>query len=237
MVGDSMVKTAIDRIAAGHEKRYEERYRFAGGMDVVTPALPQDAKVLIHNIRMSLGIGRAVVDDEHSWQLGIDYVRYATPEETLATWRSMGVTHAVWVPQQAGGTYELVAREAVFAHALELFSGKVKSLGGYKIAPLSRPPGKDARTPTRVAWLGCGGDPPTGVYLPANIDKRRPERLLSMAELTSNPKAQLAEVPVAVLRSNCSGMKEAFAEVRASFKQTLTMGDVAVWVRKQSPSE
>jgi hypothetical protein len=233
MAGDSLLKVATDRIAAGHEKRYKDRLTFPGGMDVVTPALPKDAKVLIHNIRLSLGIGRPVVDDENSWQLGIDYLAYATPEKTFATWRKLGITHAVWVHQQAGGSYEQVAREATFAHALEVYGGKVTSIGGYQVMPLSRKSAKGARTPTRVAWLGCGGDPPLGVYTPAQIVTRQAERLIAPADLASDAKGQLADVPVAVLRSACGSMSPASAELRASFKQMFTVGDISVWTRKQ----
>jgi hypothetical protein len=232
MAGDSAVKVAIDRIAAGHAKRYKERLTFPGGMDVVTPALPKDAKVLIHNIRLSLGIGRPVVDDEHTWQLGIDYLSYKTPEETFATWRKMGVTHAVWVHHQAGGSYELVAREAAFAHALGVYGGNVTDIGGYQVTALSRKSAKGARAPTRVAWLGCGGDPPLGVYKLADSLKRKPERLFSTADLASDFKGQLADVPVAILRPACGSLGAVSSQLRASYKQMFTVGDVSIWARK-----
>jgi hypothetical protein len=227
MVGDSILKTAIDRVAAGHQKRYEERFAFPG-MGVVTPALPKDAKPLMHNLPLSLGISRRVVDDTHPWQLGIDYGRYAKPEVTLATWRSMGATHVIWAPTQVPGTYETVVREAVFAHALNTVVGKVTNVGGYLVAPISRRATKSAREKTRVAWLGCSGDPPTGVYLPGHIAKKKPERLIS----ETDPKQQLAEVPVAVLRPSCPGLASVSAELNASFKQVLTVGDVSIWTRK-----
>ena len=232
MVGDSIVKVAIDRIAAGHEKRYEERFRFPGGMDVVTPALPKNAKPVVHNHQLTLGIGRPVVDDWDPWQCGIDYLRYPTPQVTLDTWRSMGATHVVWRSQQAGGSYTDVAREAVFAHALEVFGGKVTSIAGYQVAPLRRS-AKGSRSPTRVAWLGCGGDPPTGVYLPPNIEKRKADRLISMEQLAGDAKGQLADVPVAVFRPGCSGSSEASAELSDSFRQVLSVGDVSIWTRRQ----
>jgi hypothetical protein len=231
MVGDSIVKVAIDHIAAGHEKRYEDRFRLPGAMDVVEPALPKDAKPVVHNNQLTLGIGRPIVDDWDLWQVGIDYLRYPTPQVTLDTWRSMGATHVVWRPQQPGGTYTDVAREAVFAHALGVFAGHVESIAGYQVAPLRRS-AKGARSPTRVAWLGCGADPPTGVYAPTNIDTRKADRLISMEQLASNAREQLADVPVVVNRPNCPDTGAAAGELGASFRHILSVGDVSIWARK-----
>lgn len=231
MVGDSILKTAIDRIAAGHQKRYEERFAFPGSMGSLTPALPKSAKPVMHNLSITLGIGRPVVDDNHTWQLGMDYARYATPQETLDVWRSMGGTHVIWVPHQAGGTYESVAREAVFAHALARVTEKVKNVSGYQVATISQRVTRRAREKTRVVFLGCGGDPPLGVYLAKNLATMKAERLIAAADLEADPKRQLADVPVAVLRPNCPGLTSASTEVRSSFQQVLNVGDVLIWVR------
>jgi hypothetical protein len=162
--------------------------------------------------------------------VGIDYLRYPTPQVTLDTWRSMGATHVVWGPHQPGGSYTDVAREAAFAHAVGVFGGEFKSVAGYQVARLRRS-AKGARSPTRIAWLGCGGDPPTGVYAPTNIDTRKPDRLISEEELTGDARAQLIDVPVAVFRPSCPDAGAAAAELNASFRQILSVGDVSIWTR------
>jgi hypothetical protein len=144
----------------------------------------------------------------------------------------MGATHVVWRPQLPGGSYVDVAREAVFAHALEAFGGKVKHIAGYQVVPLSRRSANGARSRTRIAWLGCGSDPSMGVYLPKDVEKRKPDRLISTEELTADAKKQLADVPVAVFRSNCPASGSASAELHASFRQMLSVGDVSIWTRK-----
>jgi hypothetical protein len=233
MIGDSFLKRTVDYFAAGHEKRYEERFRVWGGLQDVEPALPKDAKVLLHEIMEKVGIGRPTVADLDNWQLGIDYFTLATPQATMALWQGMGITHVVWKGESIATTYERVALQAVFLHAIEIYGVETKVLGGYfltRLAYAPAPPG--ASTPTLVAWLGCGGDPPTGIYVPRNVDRRQPERVISPLDLANDPSPELAGVSVAVLRPACPDMAPAIAALNSSFKRVMGAGDVALWVRK-----
>jgi hypothetical protein len=234
MAGDSILKQTVDHLAAGYEKRYEERLRMWGGLQEIEPALPKDAKVLVHEIMEKVGLGRPTVADWDNWQLGIEYFKYATPEATIAVWKRMGITHVVWKPESGATTYERAALQAVFLHAIELYGVETRMLGGYfltRVAYAPVPPG--ASTPTRVAWLGCGADPPTGVYVPVNVNRRRPERVITPLDLSNDPSPALAEVSVAILRSACPDVAPATAVLNSSFKRVTGAGDVALWVRKR----
>ena len=234
MIGDAVLKRTVDHLAAGHEKRYDERFRVGGDLQDVAPALPKGAKVLLHEFWEKLGIGKPSVSDFNDWQLGIDYFKTATPQATLALWRSMGITHVIWKTDRGPSTIEQVEREAAFVDALELYGADTRSIAGYqltRLAPERHAPG--ANTPTRVAWLGCGGDPPTGIYVPGDVSRRKPERVISPLDFANDASAPLAGVSVAVLRPDCPEMAPAAAELNASFKRVLGAGGVALWVRKR----
>jgi hypothetical protein len=234
MNGDSVLKQTIDYLAAGHEKKYDSRFRVGNALQDVAPALPEDAKVLLHFFWEKLGVGKPTVSDFDPWQLGIDYFTTDTPRATVALWRSMGITHAIWKTEISATDFEGVAREAVFAHAISVYGVDQKSISGYLIDRLSTglvPAGAD--TPTRVAWLGCGGDPSPGIYVPGKLSPPQPERLIQPLDLANDPSQALAGVPVAVLRSGCPSMAPAASVLGVSFTRMIGVGDVAVWVRRR----
>jgi hypothetical protein len=233
MIGESILKRTIDHLAAGHQKRYEERFRM-GGLEDVAPALPKGAKVLLHEFCEKFGIGKPTVADLDEWQLGIDYFKSATPQDTYALWRRMGVTHVVWKTERNASSYEQVAREAVFFHALQVYGEEPRAYGSYLLSALKlgpTPPG--AATPTRVAWLGCEADPPTGIYIPANVNLRKPERAIAPLDLANDAAPALAAASVAILRANCPDMAAAAAELNGSFRRVLGAGAVSLWLRNR----
>jgi hypothetical protein len=234
MAGDSILKKTVDYLSAGYDKRYAERFRLGGSLQDVAPALPKGSKVLIHEIVEKVGIGKPTVADVDNWQLGIAYLEYPAPRDTAAVWRRMGITHTVWKGEALGQTLDRLAQQAVFLHALEVYGEPTQYLGGYHLNKLNyEPTPKGAETPTRVAWLGCGGDPPLGVYVPANLDKRQPERAITPLELSNDPTPALAGASVAILRPSCAGLEPAMSVLNASFRRVMGAGDVSLWVRSR----
>jgi hypothetical protein len=233
MIGDSFLKKAVDFIAAGHEKRYEERFRYGSALQDIGPKLPKDAKVLLHTFQERLGIGRPSVADSDEWQLGIDYVAYPTAKTTFDVWKSMGITHAIWRSELGASTIEGVAREAVFAEAIDRYGADTRPMSGYLLSRLDASAARaGGDTPTKVAWFGCGADPRTGVYAPANLAQRWPERLISPLDFANDATQALAGVTVAVLRPGCPDVAPAVAELNSSFKRVMSAGDVSIWVRR-----
>jgi hypothetical protein len=234
MVGDSIVKSAVDHLAAGHDRRYAERFKM-GNADFkeIAKILPKNAKVMTHEMWDRLGLDRESVQDHDEWQLGIDYLSYPTPAATMAVWRRMGITHVVWKTERGASSYEQVALEAVFNDAIGVFGADTRSVGGYLVTRLATGPSPArAQTPTRLAWLGCGGDPPMGVYLPNRIGARRAERLIFLPDLEGDVHRALSDVSVVVLRPSCSAIAGAAAQLASSFKRASGAGDVSLWVRK-----
>lgn len=232
MVGDSVLKKTIDHLSAGHDKRYEGRLRIDNGLQDVAKEIPKGAKVLLHEIHPKLGVGAPTVLDADRFQLGIDYLGSPSPETTLALWRGLGITHVLWRADRGGMTYETLALEAVFADAMEHFGDKPKRVVGLELSELRASPARaGADAPTRLAWLGCGGDPVAGVYSPRGLTERRVERRLDASQLAGDPAAALAGVSLLILRPACPEMKAATAEIERSFRRLIQAGDVALWTR------
>ena len=89
-----------------------------------------------------------------------------------------------------------------------------------------------AERPFVLAWLGCGGDPPTGIYSPRGLTTRQPEKPLGEIELATAPTEALAEVSALIMRPSCVGLEGAKRELDRAFQKTTTGGDVMVWVRR-----
>jgi hypothetical protein len=233
MVGESIVKSAIDHLAAGHERRYQRFQMGDAGFQEMAKVLPKDAKVMTHEWWDRLGLDRESVSDHDEWQLAIDYVSYPTPEVTMAVWRRMGITHIVWKTERGSSTIKQVALETVFNDAIAVFGADTQAIGGYLVTRLPSGPSPDrAQRPTRVAWLGCGADPPTGVYLPHKVESRLPERQLSPPDLDGDAQRALSDVSAVVLRPACPANAGVAGQLPASFKRVSGAGDVSLWVRK-----
>jgi hypothetical protein len=233
MIGDSPLKRTVDYLAAGSQKLYKERFRIWGDVQDVGKAVPKGAKVLLHEMQEKLGIGAEAVADAAQWQLGLDYLASSSPQDTLALWKRMGITHLVWRPDRNAASAEWLAREAVFVHALELYGADTKVIGPYRltgVAALPTRPGADVAT--RIAWLGCGRDPPPGIYTPHGLAKGQPLETISLAMLANQPEAALSTAQIAILRPSCAELKAASAVIGGPFRKVIRAVDNELWIRK-----
>ena len=57
---------------------------------------PEDAKVLVHDEHLTLGIDRPMFNDARAWQTGIDYGMGSRPSEIWSLLRSFDLSHVVW---------------------------------------------------------------------------------------------------------------------------------------------
>lgn len=240
MIGDSVVKAAVDFLSAGHEGNYRDRFRYPGLLEDVAPHLPAGTKVLLHEIQVKLGLGAPAITDMPEWQGAFEYLIQDVPSEIERHWRLYGATHVVWMPRKGGPwTADKLAREAVFHRVLEPFLAQSNPVetGSYRV--LALPPAGAVTldsSPTRIAWLGCADDPPSGLYTAAGLEKRTPLAAVASAGPSTPPEAALAKANAVIVRSGCAEWPaDKTFLARAGFRHRFDSSPHEVWVRSPHP--
>jgi hypothetical protein len=235
MIGDSPLKVLIDLVAAGHSGRYEDRRRLHGGsLQPIGEHLPEHSKVLIHERHDRLGITVESIHDTIGWQGAIDYLLLETSNATVDLWRKLGVTHAMWWAERGGISPEDAAREAGFFRAIDQWCDGPDNIGDKRRCKLMdhAKDGTLAAQPTRIAWLGCGGDPPLGIFTQQELAERRTDHRLSEERVHEAPLEALSAANALVLRPSCGYLGGVESEISKQFKPMQRAGDVAIWVRR-----
>ncbi|HEY0706358.1 MAG TPA: hypothetical protein VGG33_06155 [Polyangia bacterium] len=234
MVGDSPLKPFADRMAAGHEKKGPARFVFGGTLVDLGRELPPSARVLVHDMNVKLGIGRPTVVDEIGWQGLFEYLHIESPSRAFALWRKLGVTHALWQPDRGDQSPTSLAREAVFVRTVKFHQRAETQNGGVRLSTLTTEPSPpSAEAPTRIAWLGCGGDPSLGVYSPLALAKGRPPEIgIDADTLATRPGDALQLANAAIVRSSCGGRESVHSELSRNFETGISAGGVTLWIRR-----
>src|SRR5262249_2697356 len=115
--------------------------------------LPRDARVLLHETHLRLGIGVPSVSDARGTQGALSYRRMRSPRELWEKLRALGVTHVVWSPSPGG--QELYGDEIVFYDFVTHHLRGAKLVEGMWVAELGATPPSDVPYGP-VALQGCG---------------------------------------------------------------------------------
>jgi hypothetical protein len=231
MGGDNPLKLFVDYVALEQQGRYSDQTRVWGDLQKndLSHRVPPGSVLLAHHFTEKLGAGIPSVLDGKGWQGAIDYLTLPTPAATLALWRRLGITHVWWDQSLPGRDDDLMAREAVFQHAAATFVPSTEVINHYQfgaLAPSARP--ERAAERTRIAWIGCGSDVPTGLYDPRGFAEGRGATDLG---LVSRP--ALAAANVVLRRTSCPGPATEITDtLNIQFLQRVHIGDVAVFVRR-----
>ena len=176
MAGGSSAVTTSTLLAQGYKKAYNRRLLvpgnlFAAGRD---SALPQRARVLVHEEHFQLGIGRPVLSDFAGWQYGLRYELQESPAALQQKLTSMGITHILSRPTISKG-FDSLGADIRFFDFLHFDTRKVKRVGGFELYALtSEVP--SAPESNNVAYLGCSRVYRPGLYLLADMKTRDAQR-------------------------------------------------------------
>ncbi len=158
----SPVKAVVDLLGEGYKHNYEARFRIFSPWSDIGQALPDRARVLLHDNHVHAGLGASQVSDWGGWQFGISYGRLETPRAVHDMYRTMGISHLVWEKQVSKG-WDSVAGDLVFFQYALAYGKAPKAFGKVILAamPVAPPP----ETPFGdVAYLGCEDQYKTGMY-------------------------------------------------------------------------
>ncbi len=232
MAGDNPLKLFVDYVNLEHGGQYDEQRRVWGDLqrNDLSRRLPKGSKLLAHAYTEKLGPGIPSVIDARGWQAGIDYLALPTPAAALALWRRMGVTHVWWDTSLPGNRdMDMMAREGVFQRAAALFVPRTEPVNHYQMGALAPSfDGAAAATPTRIAWIGCGNDPPTGVYDARSLVDGRGGQDLGLGA-----RPALAGANVVLRRTSCPMPAPEISDaINIQFVQRSSDGSIAVFVRR-----
>jgi hypothetical protein len=167
MIGVSQIKVAIDRITSGFDGDRGRRTQAFGDLVDVGAVLPPDAKVLVHEEHVHLGLQRASVNDSPEWQGGISYGRFRSPADLDDCLRSWSVTHIAMLTGRSMD-YDVLPGDIVFFDYVTHFARPWRTFGAWTVfqLPSERPP---AEPYGEILWLGCTNFYAKGRYAMADM--------------------------------------------------------------------
>jgi hypothetical protein len=151
----SPIKSAVDLLSSGYRGDYVKRLHPFDTWEAIGRAVPPDAKVLLHERYLHLGLGRMSVSDLPGWQGGISYEDLLTSRAIADRLRQFGVTHVLW---ETGTSHESdsFTGDLAFFRFVTHFTESAREIGPFTLARLAElPPALDEDE--QVAWYGCDG--------------------------------------------------------------------------------
>ncbi|MBM4782293.1 MAG: hypothetical protein GQE15_31835 [Archangiaceae bacterium] len=113
--------------------------------------IPREAKVLVHEVHIHLGLQRAAVRDHVQRQGAIAYSVLGDTGSVIEKLRSLGVTHVLWTPTPAG--QQLIGDDLVFLRFTQHAVTQVQSLNdGFVVGAIT---GTQTPKPQQVLVLTC----------------------------------------------------------------------------------
>jgi len=154
--GRVLIAHSFELIASGFQGRAEQRFEgFRKAFLDIDRALPGDARVLLHDQHVSLGIDREIVLDWPGFQALVSYASIRTPRELYDYFQSLGITHLLYPahPRVAAASKQ---EEVMWRAFVAGYAPPVGSFGEYRLAAMPETP-PPHRPPYRVATLRIPG--------------------------------------------------------------------------------
>jgi hypothetical protein len=159
LLGDSALRATASFLVSGFQRK-PRRLQFYGALSELGLELPPDARVLLHELNLQLGINHLAVNDQ--WQGRISYETLQSPSAIYDELRSLSVTHMIWTTERSS-TWNSVASGLAFMGFALNYAEAPRMVGEYTVA---RFPASPPREPwnNRVAVMTCGRPFSSGIY-------------------------------------------------------------------------
>ncbi len=108
----------------------------------------------------------------------------------------------------------------MFARTIDQWGESPEVVGDKRLSKLMEHPRDSAHEadPTKIAWLGCGNDPPFGMFTVRGLVQQMPESRLSEDSVRDAPLDALTAANAVILRKSCDYLARAAAEIPRQFK-------------------
>lgn len=155
MTGRSPASVTSDLLGQGYAKKYDDRLTMTSGPFKIGRAkeLPRNARILLHEDHLRLGLWRPVVMDIAGYQYGVRYDLLGSRAAVHDALRKLGVTHIV----SRSGTSRAFDSLTADLRFFDYLMNAAVVVKGYGDFTLYRLPDKapDASSHKLVAYLGC----------------------------------------------------------------------------------
>lgn len=240
--GHARVLAASNLIRSGYEGKrgLEQRFFERAEHVAITRATPSDAVILARNYRTTLGIDRTILSDVQSFQSYVWYEPLRTPHQLYDLYRSRGVTHLLYPPNQ---------RPPSTLQAAVLFADLVANsapsdrqrFGGLELVTLGSPPPQPTQLPYDVFVSGVPGYP-AGRYhveqlhveprLPAEL-RRAPQPIAPLPQPEAQTRAALSGVSAVVAPKRTQFSSQWQRELNMRFVAAEHYPEFSIYVRRR----
>ena len=229
LLGDSPLRAASTLMASGFQKK-DHRLRPYGAISEISAELPPDARVLLHEINLQIGISRLVVNDQ--WQGRISYETLQSPSAIYNELHSLGVSHMIWTTGRASNWNSVASSLAFLGFALN-DRGIPRTVGEFTVANFPAAPPPDAWN-NHVAALTCGSPVASGVYelgqlVASGTGRPTATPIASVDDLAS----AIASAAYLVVDPNCAPTLP--VAVESEFHRAYSYDRLRLYVRKAQP--
>ncbi|MBL8938798.1 MAG: hypothetical protein JNM69_29830 [Archangium sp.] len=191
------IHQVIDLIASSRPEAPDELIENHFAISRARKVLPPDARVLIHDLHLHLGLGRRAVRDHVTRQGAINWALLGSTRNAAALMEQLGVTHLYWLGTPVG--FSAIGDDLVFYRFAQLTGAAATSLGdGSFITPIDKAR-VQSETPT-VLVMVCATERMT----PLELNRRWEPLYFTPCEAPVVPDdldAQLASSEVVVVDS------------------------------------
>ncbi len=160
------VKVVADLLSSGYRRDLDKRQNVMGEMGRIGRTLPPQAKVLVHDLHMHLGLQSMSVSDAKAWQGAIHYDEMPTPRALQLQLEGWHVTHMAWQARKTLGLDSL-AGEFVFHEFARRYAVSTRTFDNLVLAQMPPAPLPDRRWLDEEALVLMGSAAATyasGIY-------------------------------------------------------------------------
>jgi hypothetical protein len=226
LIHDSSFRLHANFVASGF-LRTPHRLRPYNDVGEVGENLPRDARLLVHESNMTLGLGVRLVQDQ--WQGRLSYVTLGSPAAIHRELQSLEVTHVLWETGPMSPWNSVGSDLAFLAFALNHTEDK-RVFGKYALArfPTTTPA---AAFNDRVAMVSCGSSYRPGLYRLGQLTVPAPGKPWAAPDAPLPDLAAAAQqVGFFVVEPACAPALP--AEVAALFHPPMSRPNMQLYVRR-----
>ena len=235
MTKKSAAVTSASLLGEGYKKKYDKRLEVWGPLFAIgrDPAVPEKARVLIHEHNPRLGVWRPMVSDLAGYQYALRYELLESPAAMNDKLHALGVTH-ILAPPAKSKAMDALGADLRFFDFIHQDAKVTKDFKSFTLFALPEQAPADLPHHSRVAYLGCDKLYERGLHELRDLAYRAAARYRNppvVEALESGADAEiLAKADYAVTDSRC---KPPPAATLSGFIQLATRARETLYARKR----